>query len=788
MNTINSKYTDYPATKNKIGQYYMKYCFALIVLIVTAFTSYSREISGTIYSEPDSVIVSGASCRLYSGERLIIEKMTTKDGRFNLVTDIKSPLTLKIVSDGFIPSDIIIDNKEKNIDLGDVFIIKGTMLDAVSVSSNAMVDTKGRTIIYPSESEAKASTSAIDLLQKLPLPGLDANPIQRSFSVDGSMPMILIDGVPSSLADYNSLQPKDIKRIEYSRITPPRYANKNVNGFISITLKKRNDGGSFYGWMRSAVNTAFLDANIRATYHQGASRFSVYYQPQWRNYQDVYDNKIESYIGNDIRIDKIYSDRNPFNYLYNVISAKYDFAPNERTLFSVQFNAVPTTSSRRVIGKMQDSVLGDYDVEGKSSSRIVAPSLDLYLRHNFNDKNTIDVQVVGTISTDKYKNTNKYIYKDAEPDEDEYVLDANSYRKSLISEIVYSHDFSQKTSLSGGFQNTISHSRNKYITTDYEPTLTENNNYVYASIGQLVGSSIYLNASTGAKLFWLKNDKVKRHFIRNISSIQASWSINRKWNVQASFNYSRSIPSLSQITDYMQQISPDLFSNGSSNLKDSESFNYSLSGSFSHRNMMIYLYTGILNTNNPVFSDISYLGNGKFLSQAVNGKRRRVYQGDLNFRISDIYGFGFNGSISLCRYESVTDYWNHHLTSLDGSIYIWWNKGPFTISYWKKFPGKHLNGHYVGKDENGDMLSFSFAPDNHWKFEASWMYMFDKKGTQYPGWGYSPVNPSINDRYIKNNANMIVLSFSYSGEFGSIFRSARKSLNNSDNESSLLKN
>ena len=64
--------------------------------------------------------------------------------------------------------------------------------------------------------------------------------------------------------------------------------------------------------------------------------------------------------------------------------------------------------------------------------------------------------------------------------------------------------------------------------------------------------------------------------------------------------------------------------------------------------------------------------------------------------------------------------------------------------------------------------------------------MFDRKGTRYPSWDYSAVNPSRLERYIKNNANMVVLSASYSADFGSIFRTARRSLNNADNGSSLL--
>lgn len=49
------------------------------------------------------------------------------------------------------------------------------------------------------------------------------------------------------------------------------------------------------------------------------------------------------------------------------------------------------------------------------------------------------------------------------------------------------------------------------------------------------------------------------------------------------------------------------------------------------------------------------------------------------------------------------------------------------------------------------------------------------------------MNPSRSERYIKNNSNMVVLSVSYTTDFGSIFRTARRNLNNADNGSSLLK-
>ena len=159
----------------------------------------------------------------------------------------------------------------------------------------------------------------------------------------------------------------------------------------------------------------------------------------------------------------------------------------------------------------------------------------------------------------------------------------------------------------------------------------------------------------------------------------------------------------------------------------------------------------------------------------------------LSLRISDIYGFGANLYLGLSHYSTASLNDRYKLTSFDGSIAIWWNKGPYPISYWRKLPGKYLSGHYVGKEENGDTLQFGWQPNQHWTVEASWMYMFDTKGTRYPSWDYSSVNPTYRERYIKNNGNMIVLSVSYSADFGSIFRTARRNLNNSDTGSSLLK-
>lgn len=756
----------------------------LITAILFSIAAMSaRTIQGEVRSDNDSTVVVGATCRLMSGTQFINGVTTDENGVFDISTTLKSKLILEISMTGFNTTEIVIES-DKNVNVGTVYLSEGIALDEVQVTANSMIDSKGRTIIFPSGSDVKASSTAISLFQKLPLAGLEANPINRSLSVDGGTPVILINGVPSTIDDFNALQPKDIVKIEFSRITPARYADRGNSGFLNITLKKRNDGGQVYIWGRSSVNTVFVDGNVRASYHQGPSQFTLSYNPSWRNYQQVFDNKTESYIGNDFRVNLEEHDRNPFNYHYHNIGFKYDYSPNVNTLLSATFRMTPSYNKSRSLANTFDSYLGEYENHNLTTSKNLAPSLDLFFKRDFNEQNALEIQMVGTVSSSDYRRNNEFFYSDRPTSE--YVMDVDSRRRSLISEINYTHSFSDKTSLSAGYQNTVSHSTNTYHTTDYKPVLTENNNYVYARLGQQIGR-VYFSVATGAKLYWIKNDLNKRHFIRNLTTAQISWNISQKWSLAGAFQYSPSIPSLSALTDYPQQQSPYLISNGNPNLKVSQNFLYQLMPSFQYKKFSASLLMNYRHIGDFVMDDMFYLGDKMFLSQSINARKYWYAGANLNLKLNNIYGFGANVNIGLEHYETMGENWCHHLTSFDASFTVWWNKGPYTISYWRKIPGKYLSGNYVGKDENGDALRFEYQPNKHWTFEASWMYMFDKKGTKYPAWGYSSVNPYYRERYIKNNGNMIVLSVSYSADFGSIFRSSRRSLNNSDNGSSLLK-
>ncbi len=764
----------------------MRVLLIFIITLVCSASVSARTLAGLVYSDSTNTVVADAVCILYEGDKELSRTATGEDGIFRLQTDSEAALAVEIDKPGFSGTVVVVEAGSKNQDLGYIALSEASTLDELEVKGTEVVHSKGRTIVYPSEADLKASSTTLSLLQKLPLAGLFADPINRSLTVRNGAPMILINGIPATMSDVNSLKPGDIAKIEYSYITPARYADKGKNGFLSITLKEREDGGQVYLWGRSAVNTAFLDANLQASYHQGPSQFTLQYSPSWRNYQDAYDYSSMQYIGDDFKVDIEQHDRNPFNYHMHGVSLKYDFAPSERTVFSARFSATPTSSSNRIMGTMSDNILGEYDMKSRNSSRDFTPSLDMFLRHDFNAKNSLEVQVVGTLSSSDYRRDNNY---NLNSDDDlQYINDINNRRRSLISEVSYVHNFDQSTSLSGGVQNSVSHNTNEYLGQNFKPVLTDNNNYIYARFAKQI-NRVYLTAASGAKMLWSRNNNIRRHYIRNMSSANITWYPNQKWTFEGVFSYSPSLPSLSALTNHEVQVSPYLWSNGNPYLKTSENFFYSIAGIYQHRKFSVVLQAAYNNIKNGVFNDVVYMGGGKFMSQSVNADKYTGMQGSLMLRVSDIYGFGAYASIDLTRYDSRVGNWDYHLTSLFGRLNLWWNKGPWTISYYRNFPGKTLFGYNVSKQENGDALQVEFRPDKHWTLSAGWWYMFDKKGTRYPSWSHSPVNPAVNDRYIKDNGNMVCLSAIYTADFGALFkRNIRRSLNNNDSNNSLLKN
>lgn len=657
-------------------------------------------------------------------------------------------------------------------------------LPEFNVIGRSEYDDEGRTIIYPSKADVKASSNALSLFQKLPLVGLDANPLTQSLTVLGDTPLILINGVPSSVNDLLSLSPNKIQRIEYSINRPGRYGAVEGNGYIRVTLKARNDGGQVSLWGRSALNAVFVDGNLAGAYHHGPSEFKLTYTPSWRNNTRVVDSSSSSYIGDDFRIDLTYMDNNPFNYLTSPVNMRYVFSPNESTLFSATATLGTDPAHRKNFGRYSDSRLGEYGYSGDQTGRSVSGSVDLYFKQEFNSLNSLEAQVMATLSNSSYTRNNDYYYEDGT--QNSYITDIRSHRRSLISESVYTHKFRERVTLSAGYQNIISHNTNEYLISDRDAVLTENNNYLYLSASGQV-NCLYLSATTGLKFHILHNENVRRRYLRNLSQIQLQWTPPRSFSLGGVLQYRVGLPSLSALTDEPQQISPYLIFNGNPSIKPSESIGARIVVTYRHN---IFSISGMFTASivhNQTYMDVSYLGDGLFLNRSENLRSSDSMSGRLIFRLNELKGFGASAMLNFIHYRNRLRNQNLSLDSWGGNINLWYMTGKFVFNYWRKFPMSSLQGTVVVKEENGDALGIDYKPDSKLTIGVQWMYMFSPLGASYPTRDLSEINPAVTERFIHNSGNMVLLSITYHADFGKIFRTSRRTLNNVDTDSGILR-
>lgn len=754
----------------------------LILALMNSNVVMARKIYGYTLSSSDSIPLQGMSCKISSDNLTSDSTYTDNKGHFNLSDTNGNDIELEISSIHTCPLIINIPSGRNDIDLEEIYIDKATTLDDFTVSAKSLLYSGGKTIAIPSESEVAASNSSIELLQKIPLEGLRANPITRSIEVDGSTPIILINGIPSSLESLRTIRPQDIIKIEYSRATPARYADSGKSGLINIFLKERKDGGYISFWGRSAINTAFLDASVSGKYNFKRSQIAVLYTPSWRKYDKSYATTHNEYLSKDFNVSLDEHSVSPFYYITNNLELRYDLLYNSANLFSATFSMEPFKSKRDINANAFDSILGSYKLTDINRQNYINPSLDLFYRHEFSASDAMEVEMTGTFRSEEVSSLPKYTY--SEDYFKQYPVNTKSKRKSLISEFSYSHSFPFNSSLYLGIQNTISDNHNHYLLTDYTPFLSENNNFIYASFQHNI-KNIWYTIYTGAKLFWTKNDLNKRHFIKNITSAQISWKINSKWDVKGFYSFKPLIPNLSQLTDYPQQTSPYLISNGNANLKTSTCSNFQLSGSFSPEPFSLSLTASSISWNNPTFLATKFINGNTFLISPQNFRSAHALYTYLNIGVNNFYGFGTN--IQCCLgYTKTSDVeWMHSLTYFSADINLWWNHGPFTITYWRKIPGKYLDGQTIYKEENGDMLSFTYKPNSRLSIEAGWWYMFENKGTKYFSQDLSAISPGFQRSNIKNNANMFVLTLTYTDDFGRNFDTSKRTLQNKDTGSAI---
>lgn len=217
--------------------------------VVSSKNAQGIKITGTVTDAKSGDPLPGATVSVKGSSTGTI---TDLDGKFSLeVPDEKSELSITFI--GYTPQMVLVgSNTVFNIKLSEVqqsldeVLVIGYGVAKKKLSTGASVQLKSDELVKDHvmrvEGALQGKTPGVSVTKQSSQPGSDYNIVIRGAgSVNGSSPLVIVDGVPGSM---NMLAPEDIASIDILKdaASAAIYGTKGANGVILVTTKKGKSG------------------------------------------------------------------------------------------------------------------------------------------------------------------------------------------------------------------------------------------------------------------------------------------------------------------------------------------------------------------------------------------------------------------------------------------------------------------------------------------------------------------------------------------------------------------
>ena len=252
----------------------------ICMLLVQGMAMANTRISGVVVDDSDASPLVGVTVVLSDeAGKQVIGVTTDVDGRFEL-TDVKTgSYVLQCSYVGYEPFAMALKQVDKRIDLGEIRMKPSSeVLDEVVVEGEKVIQKIDRQLVMPTETQKKASTNGMSLLQHLQLPNLRISAIEKSVTTSyGEAVQLRINGVEVTQAEIIAIRPEDVIRVEYHEQPGLRYGG--AAAVVDYIVRHRDSGGNVSADLTNGVTLpGFGDYQVSGKYHRGKSSFSALMQ------------------------------------------------------------------------------------------------------------------------------------------------------------------------------------------------------------------------------------------------------------------------------------------------------------------------------------------------------------------------------------------------------------------------------------------------------------------------------------------------------------------------------
>ncbi len=743
----------------------------------------SKKLIGRLVNEHGAP-VEFASVRLYNlvDSTFITGGASNENGDFVIPTDANN-VRMEISCLGYVP-------QSHNVTVGYIgsFTVytNPTLLKSITVTADDIKYVNDHIEARPTKTQVEHSFNIFYMLNMQPFPGLEVDEVNRVLKAFNSNLIILVNGIERSVEYLNTIQPKNVAKINYYTTIPAKYAARGAGAVLDIILKEPNEGGSFYAEGRGAVNTKFYDWRTGATYNQGKSEFALQYIGSYRSYHKSYDTFETSYIGDDFRVDRNLSDgKAPLHYNSHQLKTDYTLRPDKSSAFVASASLISYSGYNYLYGTLYDSQKGSSKLYNRIHQKHLKPEFSLYYQKNWEGGKQLDIFATGTHSPEEYER--KYTQTLETGEILEFPSDVKTKFTSISAGAFYQQPLNNKTSIAFRAGNSYANTRSDYALLDF---FAENKNFKFyadAALNSRIGKA-RMQTRAGLNLQSISNDAQEwtKPFIN--ATINFGIPFGKGFDFNASADLAPIVPSLSSYIENEQVVDNYLWLTGNPDLKTGYYLSMQQRLWWSHKNFWLNASVSEIKGYNPIYTDIRYLGNKQFLQRYENAQATWQITPSLAFGVRELFNKHFTARVDLAYnyyYARLCDGEVNDYTSLYAMLNLYGYFGKWTLSFGIKKPIKALQYNTIVQGENNNNFSVSYKLNNKIHFSASLHYFLDGKGTYYPREYISDAYKGTSVRHIKDNHMMACISFRYDINFGRLFNRPKINYNISTGKSDV---
>ena len=583
-------------------------------------------------------------------------------------------------------------------------------LEEVVIKGARVVNRTDGKLIFPSEEMTKSASSGYTLLKLLPLPDVKVDDINETISAANSLMgnvQVRINDVEATTADMQSLQPKEVEKVELIDRPGVRYG-ENVGIVLNIITRKVTSGYVVGASGTLVPKADMVKGNAYTKNNSGNNELSLNYSGYYRHSNGMNEVEHAEYLMADNKYSKVERNTNDIinrNTMHD-IQARYSWINADGSAFL-------TTLSTSIDNNPRDFRKTDVAYsDGRNTSetidnseKTISPLLDLYFKTQLGKSQSLVANATGSYTHTDYA----YLFIS---DDKSFGYNTLGKTWSLKSEAMYENRMKPFT-LSAGLRYA-----QKYIDNDYSGDATlvsqihSSNIYAFSQIqgslwkiGYMVGLGLsreyYRQGETMYDRVWLRPKlnlslPLSQHIRLNYTLTSAPASSKLQ-----------NMSGMSIITNGME------YSEGNPELIMARRDDHTLTLSYQSPRLYTQLMTFFRHNAHPAMQHVYRTEDDRFVKTFLEGRRidLLMLQSYTNY---DIIPQHLNAYISA----EILNIWNdgqnysHRLTSFNFNIGLTAWLGNWTIMATMDNGYHFMENEYESRNIFSDFVSVSYKYKN----------------------------------------------------------------------------